>query len=78
MKRKIVCKIKTVLFAILFCVSLSFLDASLRLLFMQSDIWYLSILFVSAFCLFHSAPKMFKNALLAGFIEFDEDKQDAE
>lgn len=78
MKHKTVCKIKTLMFAILFCVSLSFLDSSLRLLFAQNDVWYLSMLFVSAFCLFHSAPKMFKNALLAGLIEFDEDKQDAE
>ena len=78
MKQKTACKIKTVLFAILFCVSLSFLDSSLSLLFTQNDIWYLSMLFVSAFCLFNSAPKMFKNALLAGLIELDEDKQDAE
>lgn len=78
MKRKTVYKIKTVLFAILLFVSLSFLDASLMLLFTKNDIWYLSMLFVSAFCLFHSAPKMCKNALLAGLIEFYEDKQDAE
>lgn len=74
MKQKTKCKTKTVLFAILFFISLIFLDSSIRLLFTQNDLWYLSTLILSGFCLFHSAPKMFKNAMLAGRIEFQEEK----
>lgn len=78
MKQKTAYKIKTVLFAILFCVSLIFLNSSLRLLFAQNDIWYLSMLLVSSFCLYDSAPKMFKNAMMAGWIEFQEDENNAD
>lgn len=78
MKQKTACKIKALLFTILFVFSLSFLDSSLKMLFLEQDIFYLGISIVSGFALYHSAPKMFKNALLAGLIEFYEDKQDAE
>ena len=77
MKQKTKCKTKTVLFAILFFTSIMFLDSSIRLFFTQDDIWYLSMLILSGFCLFHSAPKMFKNAMLAGWIEFQEEKKNA-
>lgn len=78
MKQKTACKIKTILFAILGIVSLSFLDSSLKMLFYMKDVWYLGISIISGFAFYHSVPKMFKNALLAGLIEFYEDKQDAE
>ena len=77
MKQKTKCKIKTVIFTILFFISFSFIDSSLRLMFEKNDIWYLSMLILSGFCLFHSGPKMFKNAIMAGWIEFQEEKKDA-
>lgn len=77
MKQKTKCKAKTVLFAILFFISLIFLDSSIRLFFTQNDVWYLSTLILSSFCLFHSTPKLFKNAIMAGWIEFQEGKKDA-
>lgn len=76
MKQKTACKMKTVLFAIIFLFSLYLLGSSLRILFYGKDISHLVNSVVYAFAFYHSGPPMVKNALLAGWIEFMEEGKD--
>lgn len=77
MNQKTKCKIKTVLFAIIFVSSLSWFYPAWKLMFSKFDSWYLSINTVLLFAIYHSSTKMFKNAFSAGWIEFLEEKKDA-
>lgn len=75
MKQKVKCKIKTVLFAIIFVSALSWFYPAWKLMFSKFDPWYLSINAVLLFAIYHSSTKMFKNAFASGWIEFQEEKK---
>lgn len=74
MKQKVKCKIKTVLFAIIFVSVLNWFYPAWKLMFSKFDPWYLSINAVLLFAIYHSLTKMFKNAFASGWIEFQEEK----
>lgn len=77
MKQKTKCKIKTALSAIVFAVSLYFFSFVVRCILDTYDIWFAVMEIPILFALCNSSTKMFKNAMLAGWIEFQEEKKDA-
>lgn len=77
MKQKSACKIKTALSAIVFAVSLYFFSFVVQCMLDTYDIWFAVMEIPILFALCNSSAKMFKNAMLAGWIEFREEKKDA-
>lgn len=78
MKQKTMCKIKTAVSSILFLLSFTLLGASVKCLFFYHDISYLPLLVIYAYIVCDSAKDMVKNALKAGYIQFVEEKDNAE
>ena len=77
LKQKSACKIKTVLFAIVFAASLYFFNFVVRCILDTYDIWFAVMEIPILFALCNSSTKMFKNAFAAGWIEFQEENKDA-
>ena len=78
MKQKTMCKIKIAVSSILFLLSFTFLGASLKCLFFCQDVSYLPLLVIYAYIVCDSAKDLVKNALKAGYIQFLEEKDNAE
>lgn len=78
MKQKTMCKIKIAVSSILFLLSFTFLSASLKCLFFYQDISHLPLLVIYAYIVCDSVKDLVKNALKAGYIQFLEEKDNAE
>lgn len=75
MKQKTKCKIKTVLYSIVFILSMSFLKTTFDLIFYGEDFSYVPFMIVYMFAVYQSSFRAFENAFAAGWIEFAEEQK---
>lgn len=75
MKQKTKCKIKTVLYSIVFILSMSFLKSTFDLIFYDKNFSHVPFMIVFMFAVYQSSFRAFKNAFAAGWIEFVEEQK---
>ena len=71
-------KIKSAFEAVVFVSSLMWIFADIYLMFNEFDLWGINFLIIISFTICSSCTGMFKNAMMAGWIEFQEDEDDAD